>query len=177
MLRDINFELSIQHPHPYLLKFIQILKGEKKEAEKCLSILNDSYRLPLCVLHSSIALACGCIQVGYEALENKSLESTAASIRKLTSSSDPNSVISQAHNLASSSNSSSSKELEPCWADIFGVGKSELDIIVKYIKLLLYSGKYTSKKYDPELHKHLTEQFLVTRKKSDEEKNKKVKES
>ena len=70
LLKELGFSLNMDHPHRYILHYIQFLEmNEDTEFAQCAwNYINDSMRLDLCVRHRSEAVACAGIYLAAKKL-------------------------------------------------------------------------------------------------------------
>ena len=61
ILRELGFVLTVDHPHKFLLVYLQILGGSTALAQQAWNYLNDSLRTQLCVRFKPEIIASGAI--------------------------------------------------------------------------------------------------------------------
>ena len=67
LLRTINFEIVVQHPHKYLFNFGKLINAKFSLIQMAVSILNDSIvHTTLCLAHLPADIAAACLQVASE---------------------------------------------------------------------------------------------------------------
>ncbi len=64
LLRTINFDIVVEHPHKYLLNFGKLTDATHSLIQMAVSILNDSLiYTTLCMSHRPADIAAACIQI------------------------------------------------------------------------------------------------------------------
>jgi hypothetical protein len=104
------------------MQFIQSPDGDSSLVELSLSILNDSYKLPVCLLYPAPSIACGCIFIALRFL-NRKVKYDLVSFQE---------------------NQSSSKHC--FWFEIFGCSLKTLECIVHELLELFESEKLDEEK-------------------------------
>lgn len=67
LLRTINFEIVVEHPHKYLFNFGKLINAKCSLIQIAVSILNDSIvHTTLCLAHPPADIAAACLQVASE---------------------------------------------------------------------------------------------------------------
>jgi len=67
LLRTINFEIVVEHPHKYLFNFGKLINAKFSLIQMAVSILNDSIvHTKLCLAHPPADIAAACLQVASE---------------------------------------------------------------------------------------------------------------
>lgn len=67
LLRTINFDIVVEHPHKYLFNFGKLINAKFKLIQMAVSILNDSIVLTkLCLAYPPADIAAACLQVASE---------------------------------------------------------------------------------------------------------------
>ncbi len=67
LLRTINFEIVVEHPHKYLFNFGKLINAKFSLIQMAVSILNDSIvHTTLCLAHPPADIAAACLQVASE---------------------------------------------------------------------------------------------------------------
>ncbi|KAH7824596.1 putative cyclin [Monocercomonoides exilis] len=129
LLRSLNFEFSICHPHSILFNLLHSLHSSVKLCALSLSILNDSYHLPLCVIYKPEVIACGCIFLAAQLLNEEDT---------LTQSDDyqqPSSSLEQLSGSSSSPIEISSTSSH--WHEVCGVTSKQLLSVVTSLTLMI----------------------------------------
>ncbi|KAF8318626.1 cyclin-like protein, partial [Cantharellus anzutake] len=60
LLEALCFDMTVEHPHTALLTAAKVLHPSEELLAYSWSIINDTYRTPLCVLYSHNVIACAC---------------------------------------------------------------------------------------------------------------------
>ena len=64
LLRSINFDIVVEHPHKYLLNFAKAVGARHSLVQLSVSLLNDSIVYSdLCLSHAPADIAAACLQV------------------------------------------------------------------------------------------------------------------
>ena len=72
LLRTINFDIVVEHPHKYLLNFAKTVDARHGLVQLSVSLLNDSIVYSnLCLSHSPADIAAACLQLSGDILGSK----------------------------------------------------------------------------------------------------------
>ncbi|KAJ3128135.1 hypothetical protein HK100_009352, partial [Physocladia obscura] len=63
ILSTLCWDLNVDYPYEWILKLCKLLKAPAHLKASAWAVVNDSYRLPLCLQYKSQELACGCMTV------------------------------------------------------------------------------------------------------------------
>ena len=65
LLRTIDFDIVVEHPHKYLLNFAKAIDAKHSLVQTSVSLLNDSVVYSnLCLSHQPADIAAACLQLG-----------------------------------------------------------------------------------------------------------------
>ena len=71
LLRSINFDIVVEHPHKYLFNFAKAIGAQHSLVQLSVSLLNDSIVYSeLCLSHTPADIAAACLQVAGHVLES-----------------------------------------------------------------------------------------------------------
>jgi len=71
ILCNLGYRLKFEHPHKFILNYINVLEADEKVAQKAWSYLNDSLRLPVVIDIKPEVLACSAIFLAARHLQVK----------------------------------------------------------------------------------------------------------
>eukprot|EP01118_Nematostelium_gracile_P018865 TRINITY_DN8535_c0_g1_i1.p1 TRINITY_DN8535_c0_g1~~TRINITY_DN8535_c0_g1_i1.p1 ORF type:complete len:456 (-),score=89.12 TRINITY_DN8535_c0_g1_i1:63-1346(-) len=69
ILQTLAFEMTIEHPYKYLLKFVMQISGDKTLAQTAWNFINDSLRTTLCLQHKPDMIAAAAIHLAAKFLK------------------------------------------------------------------------------------------------------------
>jgi len=69
VLRTLGFDVSISHPHNYLLNYLYSLKADERLAQLSWNILSDSYCTIICLQYKPNEIATACIYLAAKFLQ------------------------------------------------------------------------------------------------------------
>ncbi|KAI9318671.1 cyclin-like protein [Dichotomocladium elegans] len=65
LLEALCFDLSVEHPYPSLLVFLEELRVSERIYHAAWGFANDSLRTPLCLIYEPQIIAAACVLLGY----------------------------------------------------------------------------------------------------------------
>jgi transcription initiation factor TFIIIB Brf1 subunit/transcription initiation factor TFIIB len=75
ILKELGFLLRVEHPHKFILNYINVLGGDSRLAQHAWSLVNDAMRTTLCVYYRPEAIAVTALYVAARLLTHPLPES------------------------------------------------------------------------------------------------------